>query len=99
MIQPITSNPTVARRDASRLRHPAQFVGLVTDAIARLAGYLRRRIAELDERIAHERDLAEAIEHLEAMSDAQLRDIGITRADIVDAVRFGRRYYLDEETE
>jgi len=32
-----------------------------------------------------------AIEHLQALSDAQLRDMGITRMDISHVVRFGKQ--------
>ena len=99
MNQSIASNPTVVRRGASRFHRAAQYVGLLADAIARVAGYVRRRLAELDESIARDREIREAIEHLEAMSDTQLRDIGITRADIADAVRFGRHYYLERDSE
>ncbi len=60
---------------------------------------LSRLLAAWRERIRQESVHREAIEHLESMSDAQLRDIGITRADIADAVRFGRHYYLDRESE
>ena len=99
MSQPIAPNPPVARRGASRFHRPARPAGLLADAFARLAGYLRRRLGELDEGIARERETREAIEHLEAMSDAQLRDIGITRAEIADAVRFGRHYYVERDSE
>lgn len=58
---------------------------------ARIGGWLQK----LHTRIERERDFRDAIDHLESMSDAQLRDIGITRSDIGNAVRFGRHYYLE----
>ncbi len=99
MNQPIASNLIVSRRAASRPHRSMPFGGAIVGALHRLGGYLRRRLAEIDERIARDRDAREAIEHLESMSDAQLRDIGITRADIADAVRFGRRYYLERDSQ
>lgn len=99
MNQPIASNLPAARRGASRLHHPAQSGGAIAGALLRLADYLRRRLAEIGESIARDRDVRESIEHLETMSDAQLRDIGITRADIGDAVRFGRHYYHAQDLE
>lgn len=93
MNQPLASNLSVSRRGASRPHRPTQFGGAIVGALHRLGGYLRRRLAEIDERIARDRDAREAIEHLESMNDAQLRDIGIRREDIPQAVRFGRHYY------
>ena len=51
---------------------------------------LRTWLARIDcnRRIEHEN--ARAIEHLQGLTDTQLRDIGITRPDIERAVRFGR---------
>ncbi len=99
MNQPLASNLSVSRRGASRPHRPTQFGSAIVGALHRLTDYLRRRLAEINERIARDRDAREAIEHLEAMSDAQLRDIGITRADIADAVRFGRRYSLERDSQ
>ena len=41
--------------------------------------------------IAVETRLADAFAELDAMSDVELRDLGIQRPDIVEAVRHGRR--------
>ena len=95
----IASNLSVTRRGASRPHRSTQFGGAIAGALLRLAEYLRRRVAEIGEHIARDRDHREAIGHLESMSDAQLRDIGITRADIADAVRFGRHFYLERDSE
>lgn len=58
-----------------------------------LANILRRLLAVLSEidrkrRVAYEN--RRAIAHLEALSDAQLRDIGIYRHEIEHSVRDGR---------
>ncbi len=98
MNQHIASTPAVPRHGVSRPSHreqPGGIIGTLQNALASL----RCWYAEIDERIARDREAREAIEHLEAMSDAQLRDIGITRADIADAVRFGRHYYLEPDSE
>ncbi len=99
MNQPIASTPTVSRHSVSRPCHRQQpgagIVGTLQNALASL----RCWYAEIDERIARDRETREAIEQLEALSDAQRRDIGITRADIADAVRFGRHYYLERDSE
>lgn len=99
MNQHIASNPSVVRHGVSRPCHREQpgrgIVGTLRNALTSL----RCWYAEIDERIARERETREAIEHLEAMSDAQLRDVGISRGDIVDAVRFGRHFYLERDSE
>ncbi len=71
----------------------------IVASVLRIAAHLRRRLAEIGARIERDREVREAIEHLEAMSDSQLRDIGLQRGDIVAAVRFGNRYYVDRESE
>jgi len=43
-----------------------------------------------------EADYAEAIAELKASSDADLRDLGISRAGIEDAVRYGRPGYPED---
>ena len=62
-------------------------------AASGILGRLSDWLAAWRERLRQESIHREAIEHLEAMNDSQLRDIGIRREDIVDAVRFGRHYY------
>ena len=95
--------PSLSRRDASVARESApgenyRHRGPVA-VIRRIAARLGRRLVEIRARIERERLAREAIEHLESMSDAQLRDVGIQRADIVAAVRFGRHYYVDRDTQ
>ena len=99
MNQQIASNPLSSRHGLSRPCHREQPGSGIVATLHNALALLRRRYAEIDERIARDRETREAIEHLEAMSDAQLRDIGITRADIADAVRFGRHYYLERDSE
>ena len=57
------------------------------DRVARQArDYLVRRLKAY----AREAEIRKAIEHLQALSDEQLGDIGITRQDITRAVRLGK---------
>lgn len=99
MNQHIASNPTVSHRDVSRTCNRKQPGGGIFGTLRDALASLRHWYVKFDARVARDREAREAIEHLESMSDAQLRDIGITRADIADAVRFGRHYYLDRESE
>lgn len=98
MNQQIASNPSVTRKDVLAPRHRELTGGRIVGTLQNALASLRRWYTAIDERLARERETREAIEHLEAMSDAQLRDIGITRADIADAVRFGRHYYLERDS-
>ena len=95
----IASNPAVSQHEVSRPCHRQQSGGGIVATLRYAFASLRRWYAEIDARIARERENREAVEHLEAMSDAQLRDIGLTRGDIADAVRFGRHYYLERDSE
>ena len=65
---------------------PTRLVALVSGA--------RRRVFEsidnLRRRWMREDEERRAIAHLRQLTDAQLRDMGITREEIVHAVRFGR---------
>jgi len=51
---------------------------------------VRRRFAEFDRQRSLEYEYRHAIAQLESLTDAQLRDVGIARADIEYAVRHGK---------
>lgn len=67
--------------------------GDVKQAATGVVERLSKLLAAWRERFRQANVHREAIEHLESMNDAQLRDIGIRREDIPQAVRFGRHYY------
>jgi len=77
-IAPETTN----RWPASRLAPSGGGVGWLKSLRQRLQEASRLRRQALEER--------RAIAHLHAMTDAQLRDIGVHRGDIEYAVRHGR---------
>jgi len=52
---------------------------------------LRDHVGASFRRQARAAEDRKAIEHLQALSDAQLRDMGITRMDISHVVRFGKQ--------
>lgn len=60
--------------------------GLLTCAVRALRHYVDARRRQY----ANEAENRKAIEHLHGLTDAQLRDLGITRMDITRAVRFGK---------
>ena len=99
MNQHIASNPSVVRHGVSRPCQRQQPGGGIAGTLRYALASLRCWYAAIDARVARDREVREAIEHLEAMSDAQLRDIGITRNHIGDAVRFGRHYCLERDSE
>ena len=57
---------------------------------ARLVDRVRRTIADFDRNRRLEYENRRSIAHLESLTDAQLRDIGIARPDIERAVRHGK---------
>jgi uncharacterized protein YjiS (DUF1127 family) len=57
--------------------------------ISRVIGKFQSYLVELNRSYHREAEIQQAIEHLQAMNDQQLRDIGIARMDISTAVRFG----------
>jgi uncharacterized protein YjiS (DUF1127 family) len=56
----------------------------------RLVNRVRRLLADFDRKHRLEYDNRRAIAHLKSLTDQQLRDIGIARADIERAVRHGK---------
>ncbi len=69
-------------------------VYLIPGGDARPFGNILRRLrtlfAEIDRKRRVEYENRQAIAHLESLSDAQLRDIGIVRHEIAQRVRLGR---------
>jgi uncharacterized protein YjiS (DUF1127 family) len=55
-----------------------------------LAGVVIQRVARLAATIAEELRIRRDMRELRAMDDCMLKDIGLTRADIDSAVRYGR---------
>ena len=65
----------------------------VNDGQGFLAGMIRKLQAALVNSLQNQLKAHEerrAIEHLRAMNDDQLRDLGITRADITRVVQYGK---------
>ena len=92
MITHIFQNLIEPRRFAHSANEETRYLP-VGSAIGAIEGLLRRLRAWLagidrERRIRHQN--AKAIAHLHSLTDGQLRDIGITRMDIEQAVRFGR---------
>jgi uncharacterized protein YjiS (DUF1127 family) len=56
----------------------------------RLAGGVARVVARIAAAIADELRIRRGMRQLRAMDDCMLKDIGLTRADIGTAVRYGR---------
>jgi uncharacterized protein YjiS (DUF1127 family) len=65
---------------------------------ARAIHDLRRYLAESSRRQACEAENRKAMGHLHALTDEQLRDIGISRMDISRAVRFGKDHIHETGT-
>lgn len=61
--------------------------GCLAGAVRALRDYVAASFRR-QARVAEDR---RAIEHLQSLSDAQLRDMGITRMDISHAVKFGKQ--------
>ena len=80
------SNLAPCKTGESQYLFEAGDAGLFTRVINGLQNFLTERIAKQ----ALEAENSHAIEHLHTLTDAQLRDIGITRMDISRAVRLGR---------
>jgi len=51
---------------------------------------IKGRLVEARKRHSYETEIHEAIEHLHALTDEQLHDMGITRMDIAYVVRHGK---------
>ena len=59
-------------------------------ALGRLGGYFRRYVSRRLELWRREDEIDRAIEHLRRLTDAQLRDLDLRRADIEQVVRYGK---------
>lgn len=59
-------------------------------AAGNLVDRVRRLLADIDRKRRIDYENRRAIAHLESLTDAQLRDIGIARPDIERAVRNGK---------
>ena len=88
MSKQLSQNPAMPRAAVSELFKAV--AGTNRDYLVRIIEamktYLRGRFA----RSRREYEMNHAIEHLRRLTDAQLRDLGITRADIVEVVRNGK---------
>ena len=51
---------------------------------------IKGRLTEIHKRQSCETEIRDAIEHLQDLTDEQLRDMGITRMDISHVVRHGK---------
>ena len=65
------------------------FPGANAGILGRALRHLRSYLAEVRRSQTLENEIRRDTEHLYSLTDAQLRDIGITRMDIPRAVRFG----------
>ena len=81
----VHSAPAAARGASRRARRSGMAKGW--PAVAGLAGRIAARIVAA---IAHELRIRRDTRQLMAMSDHMLKDIGLRRADIGEAVRRGR---------
>jgi uncharacterized protein YjiS (DUF1127 family) len=66
------------------------FLGANAGILGRTLRHIRSHLAEVGRRQALEIEIRRDTEQLYSLTDAQLRDIGITRMDIPRAVRFGK---------
>lgn len=60
--------------------------------LSRVIGKFQSYFVEWNRKYHREAEIHQAIEHLQALTDQQLSDIGITRMDISAAVRFGKEF-------
>ena len=79
-----------ANADRHAIRHPsARVLFGFSNALARIAAMLRRGAKRANAAIEQRRQVRLALEQLDGMGERELRDIGLTRADIPAAV-YGR---------
>lgn len=82
---------TLQSLDHSRIALPAGWLEVHPRAITtRLWQALSARVRALLDDWARADEIEQAIAHLRGLSDAQLSDLGIGRADIPRVVRFGK---------
>ena len=82
------TNPVMPRE--ANLARFGGFVGVIGETLKSVVDPLQNHWRQSLEESRRAAEINRAIEHLQRLTDAQLRDMGIARADISDVVRNGR---------